>query len=63
MTECNSNTIFHNCIRQHEGLDGRTPSEAYDIAIVGNDKWRALVEMRPTNYNLGYYESSNLDMR
>ena len=28
VTECNSNAIFHNYIRQHEGLDGRTHSEA-----------------------------------
>lgn len=63
MTECNSNAVFHNYIRQHEGLDGRTPSEAYGIAIVGNDKWRTLVEMRLTNYNPGYYENSNFDRR
>jgi putative transposase len=40
----NSNAIFHNYIRQHEGLDGRTPFEACGIAIVENDKWRALIE-------------------
>ena len=28
VTECNSNAIFHNYIRQHEVLDGRTLSEA-----------------------------------
>lgn len=54
-------THLHNYIGQHEGLGGSTPSEACGIAIVGNDKWRTLFEMCLINYNLGYYESSNLD--
>jgi len=54
-------THLHNYIGQHEGLGGSTPSEACGIAIVRNDKWRTLVEVCLINYNLGYYESSNLD--
>jgi hypothetical protein len=54
-------THLHNYIGQHEGLGDSTPSEARGIAIVGYDKWRTLFEMCLINYNLGYYESSNLD--
>jgi hypothetical protein len=27
--------IYHNYIRQHEGLDGKTPSEAFGIRVEG----------------------------
>jgi hypothetical protein len=30
--------IFHNYIRSHEGLDGKTPAEACGIIIEGNNK-------------------------
>jgi transposase-like protein len=36
--------IFHNYIRPHEGLDGKTPSEACGITINGKNKWKTLIE-------------------
>src|SRR5437879_8947009 len=36
--------IFHNYIRPHIALDGRTPSEACGIEIKGNNKWKTLIE-------------------
>ena len=36
--------IYHNYMRPHEGLDGKTPAEACGIQIEGNDKWRTLIE-------------------
>ncbi|MGI0059179.1 MAG: IS6 family transposase [Nitrosotalea sp.] len=36
--------MFHNYIRSHEGLDGKTPSEACGIKIEGNDKWKTLIQ-------------------
>jgi transposase-like protein len=36
--------IFHNYIRPHEGLDGRTPSEACGIKIEGKNKWKTLIQ-------------------
>jgi hypothetical protein len=36
--------IFHNYIRSHMSLDGKTPSEACGITIQGDDKWRTLIE-------------------
>ena len=36
--------IFHNYIRPHEGLDGRTPAEACGIEIQGENKWITLIE-------------------
>jgi hypothetical protein len=36
--------IFHNYIRTHEGLDGKTPSEACGITIQGNNKWLTLIQ-------------------
>ena len=36
--------IFHNFLRTHEGLDGKTPSEACGIEIRGNDKWKTIIQ-------------------
>jgi len=37
--------IYHNYIRTHQGLDGRTPAEASGIKIEGGDnKWMTLVK-------------------
>jgi len=36
--------IFHNYIREHEGLDGKTPSEACGITIDGKNKWKTLIQ-------------------
>lgn len=36
--------IFHNYIRPHEGLDGKTPAEACGIVIEGNNKWKTLIQ-------------------
>jgi transposase-like protein len=36
--------IFHNYIRPHEGLDGKTPSEACGINIEGKNKWITIIQ-------------------
>lgn len=36
--------IFHNYIRGHEGLDGKTPSEACGIKVEGENKWLTLIQ-------------------
>ncbi|HLN35033.1 MAG TPA: DDE-type integrase/transposase/recombinase [Nitrososphaeraceae archaeon] len=36
--------IYHNYIREHEGLNGQTPAEKCAITIEGNDKWRTIIE-------------------
>ena len=36
--------LFHNYIRPHEGLDGKTPSEACGITIEGKNKWKTLIQ-------------------
>ena len=36
--------IFHNYFRPHQGLDGKTPSEACGIKIEGNNKWVTLIQ-------------------
>ncbi len=36
--------IYHNYIRPHEALNGKTPSEACGIIIEGRDKWKTLIE-------------------
>lgn len=36
--------IFHNYIRTHEGLDGKTPSEACGIEVNGENKWITLIQ-------------------
>lgn len=36
--------IFHNYIRPHEGLDGKTPAEACGIEVKGENKWITLIQ-------------------
>lgn len=36
--------IFHNFIRTHEGLDGKTPAEACGIKVEGDNKWLTLIQ-------------------
>jgi transposase-like protein len=36
--------LFHNYIRIHEGLNGKTPSEACGIKIEGKNKWITLIQ-------------------
>jgi len=36
--------IYHNFIRPHEGLDGKTPAEACGIKVEGQDKWLTLIQ-------------------
>ena len=45
--------IFHNYIRPHEGLDGKTPAEACGIKVVGKNKWITLIQnaSHPTKVN------------
>ncbi len=36
--------IFHNFIREQEGLDGRTPAEAAGIRVEANNKWLTIIQ-------------------
>jgi len=36
--------IYHNYIRPHEGLGGKTPAEACGIKVEGKDKWLTLIQ-------------------
>jgi putative transposase len=36
--------IYHNFIREHEGLNGKTPAEACGIKIEGKNKWKTLIQ-------------------
>jgi putative transposase len=36
--------IYHNYVRPHEGLEGKTPAEAAGIEIKGQNKWITLIQ-------------------
>ena len=36
--------IFHNYVRPHSSLDGKTPSEVCGIEIQGDNKWKTLIQ-------------------
>lgn len=36
--------IFHNYIREHEALNGKTPAEACGITVEGKNKWLTLIQ-------------------
>ena len=41
--------IFHNFIRPHTALEGKTPAEACGIEIKGEDKWKTLIQNARVN--------------
>jgi len=40
--------IYHNYVRPHEGLEGKTPAEAAGIQVEGENKWLTLIENAAT---------------
>ncbi|SNQ62308.1 Integrase, catalytic region (modular protein) [Candidatus Methanoperedens nitroreducens] len=36
--------IYHNYMRPHEGLNGKTPAEACGIKVEGDNKWITLIQ-------------------
>jgi len=36
--------VFHNYIRPHEALKGKTPAEACGITVEGKNKWLTLIQ-------------------
>ncbi len=41
--------IYHNFIKPHEGLDGKTPAEVAGIVVKGEDKWKTLIQNASRN--------------
>jgi putative transposase len=41
--------IFHNYLKPHEALGGKTPAEACGIEVQGNDKWKTLIQNASKN--------------
>jgi transposase-like protein len=50
--------LFHNYIRPHEALDGKTPSEACGIKIEGKNKWITLIQ-NATESSISTIKSAN----
>jgi hypothetical protein len=36
--------IFHNYVRPHEALEGKTPADACGIEVQGENKWMTLIQ-------------------
>jgi putative transposase len=36
--------IFHNYVRPHESLDGKTPADLAGIMVEGENKWLTLIQ-------------------
>ena len=36
--------MYHNFLRPHMGLDGKTPAQACGIDIQGDNKWMTLIQ-------------------
>jgi hypothetical protein len=36
--------IFHNYVRPHEALDGKTPADLAGITVEGENKWLTLIQ-------------------
>ncbi|MGA8858120.1 MAG: transposase, partial [Candidatus Bathyarchaeia archaeon] len=42
--------IYHNYVRPHMGLDGKTPAEVAGIEVKGKDKWLTLIQNASRKY-------------
>jgi transposase-like protein len=40
--------LYHNFIREHQGLNGKTPAKACGITIEGKNKWKTLIQNAKT---------------
>ena len=47
--------IYHNYLRPHMGLDGKTPAEVCGIKIEGDNKWLTLIKTLDTTKNDTYH--------
>jgi len=52
--------LFHNYIRPHASLDGKTPAEACGIKIKGKNKWMTIIQnakqnITPKQYSITDY--------
>ena len=47
--------LYHNYLRPHESLNGKTPSEAGGIQIEGKNKWITLIQNASKKSNEGSY--------
>jgi hypothetical protein len=36
--------IYHNFIRSHQGIDGKTPADLASITVEGQNKWKTIIE-------------------
>jgi hypothetical protein len=41
--------IYHNYVRPHMGLDGKTPAEAAGIEVRGKNKWVTIIQNASQN--------------
>ena len=41
--------LYHNYIRPHMGLDGKTPAEKCGVKIEGDNKWLTLIQNASKN--------------
>jgi putative transposase len=44
--------IYHNYMRPHEGLNGKTPAEVSGIKVEGENKWKTIIENASVNINI-----------
>ena len=47
--------LFHNYIRPHEALDGKTPADACGIIIEGKNKWKTLIQNASQEKKVPYW--------
>jgi len=57
--------LYHNYVRPHEGLDGKTPAEACGIKVEGENKWMTIIQnaSHPTKVNMEKNIPRNLTWR
>lgn len=43
--------LYHNYVRPHMALDGKTPDDKAGIIIEGNNKWETLIQNTSSYYS------------
>ena len=53
--------VFHNFIREHQGLNGKTPAEACGIKVNGENKWLTLIQNASQQPKINTKKSESLE--
>jgi hypothetical protein len=52
--------LYHNFIREHQGLNDKTPAEACGIKVEGDNKWITLIQNASKKTTVSFKSKMNI---